>query len=718
MKRLLSLLLIIYYSALLNAQPITGFTEKNAEIQRALEKQFLAIPNALNNKRYLLKLTEEPHIAGSPQSKAVAEYILSKYRAWGLDAKLVEYWAYLPYPQLVKIALLEPDTLKFKLQEPSWRFDKDSYDKRAVMPFNAYSPSGNVTAQVVYVNRGLPEDYEKLEELGIDIGGKIALVRYGGSFRGVKAQVAEEHGAAGLIIYSDPADDGYMRGDIYPYGPLRPSQAIQRGSLQYLFKYPGDPLTPGWAAHKNARRLKPEEATNMPHIPTAPISYGEARRILQSLAGPEVPENSWQGGLPFRYHVGPGPAKIHMQLKMDYKIRPIYDVLVTIPGIEEPAKKVIVGNHHDAWVYGAVDPNSGTSVVLETGRALAQLLKNGWHPKRTIILAHWDAEEYGLIGSTEWVEEHREDLSQNAVIYINIDAAVSGQNFNANAVPSLDKFIQEVVKEITDPATGMTVFERWWKRLNPREYKRLGKVVPDTASTKVGRLGSGSDYTAFLHHVGVPSLMMNFGGRYGVYHSILDNFFWMKSWGDPTFKYHETMSKIVGLTVLRFAQADILPFDYAHYADTVVRHLNSLNKSLHKKFLSVPLDFTKVINKAQLWKQAADSLNQIISKNLMRGQISSTLNDRLMQIERTLLGARGLPGREWFKHRVYAPGFYTGYAAKPIPGVAEPAEQGNWRLAQQELEYFEKILEKVIQQTREAARGFKSANSQPKNQNK
>jgi N-acetylated-alpha-linked acidic dipeptidase len=701
MRHLLVIIFSLGVSFPAFTQTITGFTSQSEEAQRKLEQQFLSFPKAENNEKYLLFLTEEPHIAGSPQSKTVAEYINSKYLQWGLNSKLVEYQAYLPYPKKIRITLLEPDTLELNLKEPSWRFDKDSYDTRVVTPFNAYAPSGNVSAQVVYVNRGLPEDYEKLEELGVDIQGKIALVRYGGSFRGVKAQVAEEHGAKGLIIYSDPADDGYMRGDIYPYGPSRPWDAIQRGSLQYLFKYPGDPLTPGYAATKNAKRLTHEEAGNIPNIPTAPISYGQAQYLLQNIAGPEVPEG-WQGGLPFRYHVGPGPAKLHLELEMDYQIRPIYNVIAEIPGTREPEKKIIIGNHHDAWVYGAVDPNSGTSVVMEIARSFSELLKTGWQPKRTIIIAHWDAEEYGLIGSTEWVEEQQADLAKNAVLYINIDAAVSGQNFSASAVPALDRFIQEVVKEIEDPKTKESIFERWWQRQNKKEYKRLRKTVPDTAATKIGRLGSGSDYTAFLQHTGVPSLMMNFGGKYGVYHSILDNFFWMKNWGDPTFEYHATMSKIGGLTALRFAQADIFPFNYADYADAVVKHLEELEKSLKEKFLEVKIDLTPAKEKAREWKEAADSLNKKIESAIAAGTIQPQVNDRLMQIERDLIGAKGLPGREWFKHRVYAPGFYSGYAAKPIPGVAEPAEKEDWDTAKQELSLFITVLERAIQTTKKA----------------
>lgn len=695
-------LLLLTYATSVNAQSITGFTANSAVTQKQLEEKFLALPRPENTERYLFKLTEEPHIAGSPQSKAVAEYIHSKYVEWGLDSKLVEYHVYLPYPKSVHVKMVEPDTVELNLVEDSWRFDKDSFDSRAVTAFNAYSPSGDVTAQVVYVNRGLPDDYEALAELGVEVRGKIALARYGGSFRGVKAQVAEEHGAAGLIIYSDPADDGYMRGDIYPHGPMRPENAIQRGSLLYIFNYPGDPLTPGFASLKGAKRIKPDDARSITKTPTTPISYSQASLILKNLAGPEVPEG-WQGGLPYRYHVGPGPATIHIKLEMDYQVRPIFNVIAEIKGSAEPEQLVIIGNHHDAWVYGAVDPNSGTATVMEIGRSFGELLKSGWRPKRTIVLAHWDAEEYGLIGSTEWVEEKKAELAKNAALYINIDSAVSGENFDAGATPSLDQFIQEATKDVLDPKMGKPVFQRWWIDQNKKEYKRLQQTVPDTAETKIDRLGSGSDYTAFLQHVGVPSVSMGFGGRYGVYHSILDNFYWMKNWGDPTFEYHASMAKIGGLMALRFAQADVYPFNYADYAEAVVKHFEELEKALNEKFLTVEIDFTAAKEKAREWEKACDELNEKVKSALDSGNVRPELNNLLMQIERELLAEPGLPGRDWFKHRIYAPGFYTGYAAKPLPGISEPADKQDWEAAKKELAVLMQTLERVIATTRKAA---------------
>ena len=694
-------LLGFFLAGTLSSQNIAGFTPDHSRIQNKLEKDFLKLPKAQNNRKYLHFLTEEPHFAGTPASKRIAEYLRDQYRSWGFDAHLEEYRVYLPQPQNIQIELVEPDSIRLNLRENTWIRDKDSYDSRAITPFNAYSPSGDVTAQVIYANRGLPDDYNRLDELGVDVKDKIVIVRYGGSFRGVKAQVAESHGAAGLIIYSDPADDGYMKGDVYPDGPMRPAEAIQRGSLLYIFKYPGDPLTPGVAAKGKVKRLPAARAGNVPHLPTTPISYGEARKILAALAGPEVPRG-WQGGLPFRYHVGPGPAKVHLNLDIEYKIRPIYDVIAKIEGSEEPDKWVIVGNHHDAWVYGAVDPNSGTSSLMEAARSIGELLKTGWRPKRTIIFAHWDGEEPGLIGSTEWVEEHYAELQKHAAVYFNVDVGVAGPNFSASAVPSLDGFISDIAKKVTDPTSGNSVFERWWQRQHAKQAAKWNDGVPDSASVRVGRLGSGSDYTAFLDHVGIPALSMGFRGRYGVYHSILDNFYWMSHWGDPTFEYHAAMSKITGLAVLRFAQADVLPLDYARYAATLFRHARQLESAWKEKYDSVALDLTLLENRIEQWQELSGKLNKKIKAVLAEGKSATGLNELLMQSERDFTTEPGLPGREWFRHRIYAPGFYTGYASKPLPGIAEPVEQNKINIARKELRTLLRRMDAVIQTTETA----------------
>lgn len=701
--RRISLISLLLSTILLssNGQTLFGFLQSRIDQQRALEKRFLLLPRAQNCEQYLFALTEEPHPASSEGDWNTVQYVDKKLKEFGIETRIDEYHVYLSFPLEITVELQEPETIRFRIREPGWTWDKDSYDSRAILPFNGYSPSGEVTAQVVYVNRGLPEDYEALEELGIDVRGRTVIARYGESFRGVKAKVAEEHSAAGLIIYSDPADDGYMKGDIYPRGPMRPWEAIQRGSVQYIFQYPGDPLTPGYPAKKDARRLKVEEAKNLPRIPTTPISYGDAQHILENLAGPVVPEG-WQGGLPFTYHTGPGPAKVHMSLQIEFGVRPIWNNVGIIPGTDEPEKKIVIGNHRDAWVYGAVDPNSGTAAVLEIARSFGELLRTGWKPRRTILFQFWDGEEYGLLGSTEWVEETKTDLAKNGVIYINIDAAVSGDNFDVNAVPSLDDLIREVTREVEDPKTKETVYSRWWKHQNKKIAKKFKGEVPDTARTRVNRLGSGSDYTAFLDHVGVSSVSLGFGGPYGVYHSILDNFYWMKQWGDPTFEYHAAASKVGGLVALRFAEADVYPYRYEEYAQAIVDHVEEIEEKLKESGDTLKIDLNPAKEKAREWKKLAANLTTQIQSALGSGNVNRLVNEDLLRIERDLTDSAGLPGREWFKHRVYAPGFYTGYASKPIPGVAEAIDRSEWETARKELEVFLKALDRALQTTRKA----------------
>jgi N-acetylated-alpha-linked acidic dipeptidase len=676
--------LLVFISFVIQAQNLTGFLGENTQRQIEWEKKFLSIPKSQNCERHLFILTEEPHPAGSEAGYKVAFYIDSVFKSYGLNSKIVDYWAYLPYPEEVVLEMTQPSRIKFDLKETSWLWDKDTYDDNIFTFFNAYSPDGEVEAQVVYVNYGLPEDYEKLKELGIDVRGKIVMARYGKSFRGVKAKVAEENGAIGLIIYSDPMDDGYMKGDVYPRGPWRPEGAVQRGSIYYMFEYPGDPLTPGYPATKDAKRISPEQAKSLPKVPTMPVSYGIAKVILENLSGPVVPEE-WQGGLPFAYHTGPGPAKVKMKIKSNWKIRQIKNVVAELRGFEEPEKKIIFGNHHDAWVYGAVDPNSGTAVMLETARALSELVKSGWRPKRSIVFCAWDAEEYGLIGSTEWVEDNYNDLVKNAIAYINVDVAVSGKNFGASAVPSLDRFIEEVIKSVDDPETGNSIFVEAWKNQN----KNSSSNPPDTARIKIGRLGSGSDYTAFLDYAGIPSIDMRFTGPYGVYHSQLDNFYWMKNFCDPTFKYHETMCKIVGIALMRLSSADYLPFNYVDYADEVEKYVNQIEKNYGAKLKSNGIDFASVKEKLKLFKIYADSLFRIRN---------SLVKIELQKIEQKFTRKSGLPNRDWYKHRIYAPGYYLGYGSQPLPGISEMLYWGNFDAVKREIKLLEEAIEDVIKE--------------------
>lgn len=596
--------------------------------------------------------------------------------------------------------MTQPDEFKFDLREKGWSWDKDSYNSNTVLPFNAYSPSGNLSGQIVYANYGLPEDYNYLETLGIDVKNKIMLVRYGRSFRGIKVKVAEQHGAAGVIIYSDPEDDGYDQGDIYPRGPMRPWDAVQRGSIQDLTIYPGDPLTPGYASTKDAKRIPLDDVTDLPHIPCMPISYYNAGKLLSNLAGPSVPHD-WQGGLPFAYHIGPGPTEVNMKIEMDYAIRPIWDVIGTIQGEAYPDQKVIIGNHRDAWVFGAVDPNSGTASMLETARGIGKLLEKGWKPNRTIVFCSWDGEEYGLIGSTEWGEQNAEELKKDAVAYINVDAPVSGTNFGSSAVPSLDRFVMDVTKSVTDPKTKKSVFDAWYINQNESYFKKHDSV-PDSATTILGRLGSGSDFTVFLDHLGIPSFDFGFGGPYGVYHSALDNFYWMEHWGDPTFQYHATVAKLLGVAALRLADDSILPLRYSDYARQINKYIAEEKRKAAEEESLKSIDFTATTNAALEFTGVATKVDSL----LITRKISSysEINSSLMEIERAFTDDDGLPQSPWFKHQIYAPGFYTGYASQPLPGIARAIESKNAEELKKELQNFNEVLKKAALIENEAAK--------------
>ncbi len=668
-----------------------------AQQDSTIEREFLGIPKADSCRRNLFILTQQPHVAGSADDSALAVFVKNRFETYGLAAKIVTYYVYLPLPKSESLEMTAPEKVNFDLNETGWKWDKDTYNSNVVMPFNAYSPSADISGQIVYANYGLPEDYEILHELGIDVKGKIMLVRYGRSFRGIKVKVAEEHGAAGVIIYSDPADDGYDQGDIYPNGPMRPWTAVQRGSIQDLTVYPGDPLTPGYASTKDARRIPLSEVTDIPHIPCIPISYGNAEKLLDNLAGPAVPHD-WQGGLPFAYHMGPGGTEVHMKLDMDYEIKPIWDVIATIQGKKYPSEKVIVGNHRDAWVYGAVDPNSGTASLLETARGLGMLLKSGWQPERTIVLCSWDGEEYGLIGSTEWGEQNADELTRDAVAYINVDAPVSGTVFGSSAVPSLDKFIMNVTKAVKDPKTGMSVFDAWYANQNKKAFEK-DNAVPDTAVTKLGLLGSGSDYTVFLDHLGVPAFDFGFGGPYGVYHSVLDNFYWMEHWGDPTFEYHATVAKVLGIAAIRLADDAILPLRYSDYARQIRDYIVERQKRACENPVLKSVDFSPATEACAEFQRAADQVDSSIGGASPADY--ATINAALMDIERAFTHKAGLPKSTWFKHQIYAPGFYTGYASQPLPGVARAIEEKDPTLLGKEIEILSMALKNATQKERQ-----------------
>ncbi len=671
--------------------PIFGFRNSTAETNE--EGRFLAVPDPKLAEQHLRILTQAPHVAGSPEDKATADYVAQKFGEAGLDTEIVEYRVWLNYPSEISVDVTAPaDVHMHGPTREHVEGDALADDPRVITPYNAMSPSGDAEGEVVYANYGSPEDFKKLEQMNIDVRGKIVLVRYGQNFRGVKAFVAQEHGAAGLIIYSDPTDDGWRRGDKYPQGPWRPDTGVQRGSIGYMFQFPGDPTSPGIASVPSlpdAKRTPPEQSAQLPKIPTTPLSYADAWPILEHLGGPDSPRE-WQGSLPFTYHVGPGPLKVKMHLKQDYQFRTIWDVIGRVRGSEQPDEWVVAGNHRDAWVYGAVDPNSGTAAMLEAVHGIGELLKSGWRPKRTIVLGSWDAEEEGLIGSTEWGEQHERELA-SAAAYFNMDVAVSGPKFGAASVPSLKQFLRDVAR-VVPAAKGGTVYSSWQKAsqtsseaANPQETS-TSTYRPPAAQVKadvpVGDLGSGSDYTVFLQHLGVPSTDIGSTGSYGVYHSAFDNFNWFKKFGDPDFVYEQQMARFFGLSIIRMADTDVLPYDYEEYAKEIAFYIDSAKKKAQAEFAGQSLNFAPLA-------QAAHRFDQAAARILVRQQNAprdvAKLNRALRDAERSFLVPEGLPNRPWFRHAIYAPGQYTGYAAVVIPGINEAIDKHDLARTRQQI---------------------------------
>jgi N-acetylated-alpha-linked acidic dipeptidase len=646
--------------------------------QAKIDQDFLAVPDARLAQEELKTLTAAPHVAASKEDYDTALYVASKFKAAGLDTQIVPYKAWLNLPQEVFLEATGAGG-KILISGPTREHvDNDPYqdDPRVLPPFNGGSPSCDVTAEAVFVNYGRPEDFKKLDEMHISVAGKIVLVRYGMNFRGVKVYLAQQRGAAGVIIYSDPADDGYFQGDKYPHGPWRPDTAVQRGSVQYMFKYPGDATTPDVASTPGlpaSRRLQPAQISSLPTIPSMPLSYHDAAPILENLSGPVAPRD-WQGALPFSYHVGgDGSIKLHMRLKMDYAQRTVWDVIGKIPGAELPDEWVVTGNHRDAWVYGAVDPASGTVAMLEAVHGMGVLLAQGWRPHRTMYFCSWDAEEEGLIGSTEWAEEHARQLA-HAVAYINTDASVSGVHFEASAVPSLKQFIREVTMEVASPKGG-TVYDEW--KQDPgglTGHRHAGKEFNDApmvplvgGEVRVGDLGSGSDYTPFIQHLGVPSTDIGSTGAYGVYHSVFDNYAWFLMNADPTFVYEQQMARVLGLEALHMADTDVLPYDYVTYARQIQAYLFAAQARARDAGM-LTVDFNPALGAANRFTAEA---TLVFAKQLAAKGNLTALNASLRAVEGDLLSPDGLPGRPWFRHTIFAPGEYTGYAAVVIPGVNE-----------------------------------------------
>ncbi len=689
------------------AQPaVFGYSDFTA--QAKIEEKFLAVPDAILAGQHLKTLTAEPHLAATPEDHKTAEYVAQKFRDAGLETEIVPYRVLLNQPlknqpQSVRVEAYDSSGKLLMSGPTKEHVEGDPFqdDPRVMIPFNGSSGSGDVTAEVVYANYGRLEDYDQLAARHIDLKGKIVLVRYGGNFRGVKVFIAEKRGAAGVLIYSDPQDDGFTKGDAYPEGPWRPETGVQRGSVQYMFEYPGDPETPGVASTldlPDAARVSPYGS--QPRIISIPISYHDASPILQALQGPGVPQG-WQGGLGFRYHLGgQGSVKAHLVSVQDYQRRIIWDVIGKIKGSEFPDDWVVVGNHRDAWVYGAVDPSSGTAAMLESVHGVGALLKHGWRPKRTIVFCSWDAEEEGLVGSTEWVEQNAKTL-QHAVAYFNTDVAVAGPDFSAAAVPSLKEFLRELTRSVPSPLGG-TVYQQW--RINSAsESGHRHSNAPPVASEEVhvGDLGSGSDFTPFFQHVGVPSTDISSDGPYGVYHSVFDNYAWYTQNADPKFEYLQEMARVFGLEALRMADADVLPYDYVAYAREISSYIEAAKRKASDQGLS--LDFGPAQAAATRLSIAAEHVHGL--QTGASGDLAKLgkLNWALRQAETDLTTEAGLPNRPWFRHTIFAPGEYTGYAAVVIPGVNEALDSKDQSRAAQQLTVLTQALTRAAQ-TLEGAR--------------
>jgi N-acetylated-alpha-linked acidic dipeptidase len=639
--------------------------------QAKIDRDFLAIPDTKLAQEELRTLTAAPHVAAGKEDYDTALYVQGKFKAAGLETQIVPYKAWLNLPQEVFLEARNAEGKVLMTGPTREHVDGDPYqdDPRVLPGFNGSSPSCDLTADAVYANYGRPEDFKRLDDLHISVVGKIVLVRYSMNFRGVKVYLAQQRGAAGVIIYSDPADDGYFQGDKYPHGPWRPDTGVQRGSVQYMFKYPGDATTPDVASTPglpDSRRLPLSQITSLPTIPSMPLSYHDAGPILENLGGPVAPRE-WQGALPFSYHVGgAGLIRVHMRLKMDFAQRTVWDVVGKIPGSELPDEWVVAGNHRDAWVFGAVDPGSGTVALLEAVHGIGGLLAAGWKPRRTIYFCSWDAEEEGLIGSTEWAEDHAKQLA-HAVAYINTDAAVSGPRFEASAVPSLKQFVREVTMEVASPKGG-SVYDQWKKdQAEAGARRHPGSETPSGGEVRVGDLGSGSDYTPFLQHLGVPATDVGSSGPYGVYHSAFDNYAWFVMNADPTFVYEQQMARVFGLEALHMADADVLPYDYVTYARQIQAYLFAAQARARDTGLGT-LDFTAALAAANRFSAEATA---VLGKQVNGKGDAAMLNAALRAVEGDLLTPEGLPGRPWFRHTIFAPGEYTGYAAVVIPGVNE-----------------------------------------------
>jgi N-acetylated-alpha-linked acidic dipeptidase len=675
-------------------QSFRGFLSTQNRSEAEVEQKARAIPDAQLMAKYSDFIASEPHQAGSPRSKKVAEYIQSRLKEWGLATEIETFEVLLPYPTVRLVEVLEPKRYEAKLKEPVVPEDPDSGDQNQLPTFNAYSATGDVTGEAVYVNYGVPGDYEWLAKHGIDVKGKIVIARYGQSWRGIKAKVAAEHGAIACLIYSDPRDDGYFPGNIFPKGPMRPWQGVQRGSVMDMPYYPGDPLTPGWASVAGARRLSRDESKVLVKIPVLPLSYGDAQPILEQLTGPLAPV-AWRGGLPFTYHVGPGAAKVHMKTDFDWTNKPIYDVIATIPGNTFPNEWVMAGNHHDAWVNGADDPTSGTVSLLEDARALGALVKQGWSPKRTVKLMFWDSEEFGLIGSTEWVEKHQDELKRTGIAYLNSDSTGRGW-LSVSGSHTLEAFITEVAKSVSQPGGNQTLVEAKLHHKPPENSPEPANQKQEKTFT-IGALGAGSDYVAFLDYAGIASTNEGLGGmdQSGIYHSVYDSNYWYNHFSDKTRIYGQAFSQFTLTALMRLADAEVAPFEFSHFAQTVTGYLDEIEREAANK--GEPLRFPGVRQQLQIMTDNSQKYESALRTLLARTSLDTgrtqELNKTLIETERALIRPDGLPNRSWYKHQIYAPGFYTGYGVKTLPGIREAVDAGQWDLAAQQAKRVAECLD-------------------------
>jgi N-acetylated-alpha-linked acidic dipeptidase len=732
------------------AEPgLAGFSGDGSRAERQWEQKFRSAISADNIGDYAKLLSARPHHVGSAYDKHDEEWLASKFKEWGWDVHVESFQILFPTPKERALEMVEPARFVAKLQEPTIPEDPTSNQQNEQLPsYNAYSIDGDVTAPLVYVNYGIPEDYEELERLGISVKGSIVIARYGSSWRGIKPKVAAEHGAVGCLIYSDPRDDGYTAGDVYPKGPWRPAEGVQRGSVVDMALYPGDPLTPGVGATSDAKRLKFEDVKVFTKIPVQPISYADAQPLLEALAGPVAPAR-WRGGLAITYHVGPGPAKVHLRVKFNWDMKQINDVVARIPGGSEADQWVVRGNHYDAWVNGAQDPISGMSAEMEEARALGEMAKSGWKPKRTIIYCAWDAEEPGLIGSTEWVETHADELRAHAVAYINTDSTSRGY-LNVAGSHSLETFANQVARDISDPEKNISVWQRrQLRRIAGANSGEERERLRSRATWPIEALGSGSDYTAFLDFAGVASLNLDYSGEGdgGIYHSVYDDFYWLTHFGDVGFVYGRALAQTAGSSVMRLADADLLPFDFNDLYSTVRGYVSDLQRlaenqnseirdrnreitegvfgatSDPRKPLVPPiaeavpphLNFAPLQNALDALNQSADHYRRARAKAEQDGGTAlaraslAQVNLQLLQSERALTDASGLPGRPWFKHQLYAPGFYTGYGVKTVPAVREAIEQKQWSTAEESIGTVARALENEAALVEKAASSLEHA---------